>query len=45
MDPRYYCEGPVALGHQMLYTTPESHHEILPCEDNESGLVSLLMHV
>lgn len=36
---KIYCEGPVALGHQMLYTTPESHHEILPCEDNESGLV------
>ena len=34
-----WCEGPVALGHQMLWTTPESLHEKLPFEDNESGLV------
>lgn len=32
-----WCEGPVALGHQMLYTTPESLHERLPFEDG--GLV------
>lgn len=34
-----WCEGPVALGHQMLWTTPESLHEKLPFEDEESGLV------
>ena len=34
-----WCEGPIALGHQMLWTTPESLHEKLPFEDNESGLV------
>lgn len=32
-----WCEGPVGLGHQMLYTTPESLHEELPFE--EDGLV------
>jgi asparagine synthase (glutamine-hydrolysing) len=32
-----WCEGSVALGHQMLWTTPESLHEKLPFE--ESGLV------
>lgn len=32
-----WYEGPVALGHQMLYTTPESIHENLPFE--EDGLV------
>jgi asparagine synthase (glutamine-hydrolysing) len=32
-----WCEGPVALGHQMLHTTPESLHEKLPYE--EDGLV------
>jgi len=36
---RVWCEGPVALGHQMLHTTPESLHETLPFEDTESGLV------
>ncbi|NYB52806.1 MAG: asparagine synthase (glutamine-hydrolyzing) [Methanobacteriaceae archaeon] len=36
---RIWCEGPVAFGHQMLHTTPESLHEILPFEDEESGLV------
>jgi len=36
---RVWCEGPVAFGHQMLHTTPESLHEILPSEDKESGLV------
>ncbi|MCE7698046.1 MAG: lasso peptide isopeptide bond-forming cyclase [Methanobacterium paludis] len=34
-----WCEGPVAFGHQMLFTTPESLHEKLPFEDEESGLV------
>lgn len=34
-----WCEGPVAFGHQMLHTTPESLHEELPFEDKESGLV------
>lgn len=34
-----WCEGPVALGNQMLWTTPESLHEKLPFEDEESGLV------
>lgn len=34
-----WCEGPVAFGHQMLHTTPESLHEELPFEDEESGLV------
>ncbi|WP_321422025.1 asparagine synthase (glutamine-hydrolyzing) [uncultured Methanobacterium sp.] len=36
---RVWCEGPIALGHQMLHTTHESLHEILPFEDEESGLV------
>lgn len=36
---RTWCEGSVALGHQMLHTTPESLHEMLPFEDEESGLV------
>ncbi len=36
---RVWCEGPVAFGHQMLHTTQESLHEILPFEDKESGLV------
>ncbi|MEL7669268.1 lasso peptide isopeptide bond-forming cyclase [Methanobacterium sp.] len=33
-----WCEGSIALGHQMLWTTPESLHEKLPFED-DSGLV------
>lgn len=32
-----WCNGPVGLGHQMLWTTPESLHEVLPLEEN--GLV------
>lgn len=32
-----WCEGPVGLGHQMLWTTPESLQETLPLE--EDGLV------
>lgn len=34
-----WCEGPVAFGHQMLHTTPESLQETLPFKDEESGLV------
>jgi len=34
-----YCEGPIALGQQMLWTTPESLHEKLPFHDEKSGLV------
>jgi asparagine synthase (glutamine-hydrolysing) len=29
----------VAMGHQMLFTTPESLHEQLPYDDKDSGLV------
>ncbi len=36
-DDLMWCEGPVAFGHQMLHTTPESLHEELPFEDEESG--------
>jgi asparagine synthase (glutamine-hydrolysing) len=36
---RTWCEGPVAFGHQMLHTTQESLHEILPFQDENSGLV------
>lgn len=32
-----WCEGPIGLGHQMLWTTPESLHEQLPYEEN--GLI------
>lgn len=34
-----YREGPVALGHQMLWTTPESLNEKLPLYDEKAGLV------
>ena len=34
---KVYCERSVALGHQMLYTTPESLNETLPFESD--GLV------
>lgn len=34
-----YCEGVIALGHQMLHTTSESLHEKLPFYDEKSGLV------
>ena len=34
-----WVEGTVALGHQMLWTTPESLHEKLPFYDEKSGLV------
>lgn len=33
-----YCNGPVAMGHQMLKTTPESLHEKLPLHDDKTGL-------
>jgi asparagine synthase (glutamine-hydrolysing) len=36
---KVWCEGPVAFGHQMLHTTPESLHEEMPFEDEKSGLV------
>lgn len=36
---KIWFEGPVAFGHQMLHTTPESLNEILPFEDETSGLV------
>ena len=36
---KIWCEGPIAFGHQMLHTTPESLYETLPFEDKESGLV------
>ena len=34
-----WCDGPVGLGHQMLWTTPESLHEKLPYHDQKAGLV------
>ncbi len=34
-----WCEGPVAFGHQMLHTTPESLYETLPFEYEQSGLI------
>lgn len=34
-----WCEDSVALGHQMLWTTPESLHEKLPFHDEKAGLV------
>ena len=36
---KIWFEGPVAFGHQMLYTTPESLKENLPYMDNDSGLI------
>ncbi len=30
-----WCNGPVGLGHQMLWTTQESLHEKLPFEEND----------
>ena len=33
-----WCEGPVAFGHQMLMTTPESLNENLPFHDEKAGL-------
>jgi len=34
-----YCEGSIALGHQMLWTTPESLQEKLPFREEKLGLV------
>lgn len=34
-----WCEGSVAFGHQMLWTTPESLHEKLPFHNEKAGLV------
>lgn len=31
---KVWCEGSVGLGHQMLFTTPESLHEELPFEED-----------
>ncbi len=33
-----WCEGSVALGHQMLWVTPESQTEVLPFHDALAGL-------
>lgn len=38
-NSKVWLNGPVALGHQMLHTTPESLNEELPFEDPDSGLV------
>ena len=32
-----WYDGPIALGHQMLWTTSESLHEKLPFHDEKSG--------
>lgn len=34
-----WCEGPVGLGHQMLWTTPESLYETLPLVGRSGNLV------
>ena len=34
-----WCQGSVGLGHQMLWTTPESLQEKLPFHDEKAGLV------
>jgi asparagine synthase (glutamine-hydrolysing) len=33
------CAGPAGLGHTMLWTTPESLHEVLPRQHRVSGLI------
>jgi len=33
-----WLEGPIVLGHSMLFTTPESLYETLPQRDNEERL-------
>ena len=33
-----WTSGPVGLGHRMLWTTPESLHELLPFADDTAGL-------
>lgn len=35
---RAWTEGAVGLGHRMLFTTPESLHEVLPLSDSRAGL-------
>ena len=35
---RVWCEGSVGFGHQMLHTTRESLHEVLPFLDREADL-------
>lgn len=34
-----WCDGPVGLGHRMLWTTPESLHEHLPLRSHRGDLV------
>jgi asparagine synthase (glutamine-hydrolysing) len=34
-----YCKGSIALGHQMLWTTPESLYENLPFHEKKIGLI------
>ena len=34
-----WCEGPIAFGHQMLFTTQESLQEKLPFHDKKARLV------
>lgn len=38
-DSGVWCEGPMGLGHQMLWTTPESVNEKLPFFEEDTGLV------
>ena len=33
-----WLDGPIALGQQLTYITPESRHERLPYQDVQSGL-------
>lgn len=37
---KVYCEDSLGLGHQMLYTTPESIHETLPFEEDGLTITS-----
>ena len=34
-----FCDGQIAFGHQMLWTTSESLHEKLPFHDEKNGLI------
>lgn len=36
---RVWCSGTIGLGHRMLWTTPESLHEVLPLEDSSGHFV------
>jgi asparagine synthase (glutamine-hydrolysing) len=38
-DSGVWCEGPMGLGHQMLWTTPESVNEKLPFFEEDTGLI------